>query len=288
MKGELILTNLPLTIQTLDIYRRRLFMNLTAFPNLSQSYNLTHLRITTNYQFSSRTYGKVSNLQSKLPSSIQYLRLDNFNLDRFPNFVNFTQLIELHFYYIGNIVDHYSFVSSQIPSKLQRISIYFSDVGFKGILNFTQLITDSNHNEHDNNLNESVVIRNYSVGLKEVYMTNVNFDSVDFRGVGRTTQISLDQRVPCAVESLYRFTTQDYICTRRLKRQCTGEENCLDTCQCFKLPDDWQPSLNDFYTYVIIIFIHNYVLSDLPFNISRFWYAIQHTTKRFDGCQVMR
>ena len=61
-----------------------------------------------------------------------------------------------------------------------------------------------------------------------------------------------------------------------MEKNCIGEQECLKTCQCFALPDDWQPALNDFYTYVLYIlyqfipFVNHVCISLLLYRISAF------------------
>ena len=77
------------------------------------------------------------------------------------------------------------------------------------------------------------------------------FKSVDFRGINDNTLVKLSIYIPCSTNSNNDNNESDLFCPLRTKRKCTGERKCLESCQCFEIPDDWQPALNDFYTYVL-------------------------------------
>lgn len=242
IQGELDLRHLPPTTQRFDIsYAQGLFLNLTAFPDMSQLSNMTYLRIFCTYPY--LMYGTVENLGVKFPPNLEHLSLRYFTMNKFPDL---SQLNNLTYLYFGevNIKNKYSFVSSQLPSQLQYIHIY--DAQLKGTLNFTRLLADSD----ENIVNGTLTISNLSVSnLKWAELSSNDFDSVDFRGLPDDATVLLDRFVPCAAQSLY-SGEEEYICTTRHRYYCTGESECLDTCECFKLPDDWEPGLNDFYTYV--------------------------------------
>ena len=230
---------LPTGLQSLRLE----YVPMETFPNLGMLYELSDLHFS-DYD----TY--VYNIKSdQLPPNVENLQLmsNGITLDPFSNFDQFPHLKSIHFRDI-NIQDKYSFVTSQLPPNLQ--SIRLEEMGLKGVLNFTQLLAE--YNIYDANISKF-----NSSSINSIILLNVNFDIVDFRGLDDKTFVQLDEDIACALESKYPGLSisqlKEYICTRRRESHCTGETDCLNTCQCFKLPDDWQPSLNDFYTYVIFI-----------------------------------
>ena len=120
--------------------------------------------------------------------------------------------------------------------------MYIDDVPLTGTLNFTRLMATH-------------IISNTSVELRSLDFHRVKFTNVDFRGLGDDTWVYLRKEIACAAVSVYpnTGTVDDIICILRRDSACTGEGECIETCQCFKLPDEWQPGLNDFYTYVLYI-----------------------------------
>lgn len=96
MRGELILDNLPSTLQTFDIksYTSYLSINLTNFPDLTQLYNLTFLAINMY-----RTVGVADNLGSKCPLNLQSLMLHDFIFDQFPDV---SSLVNLNTFFLSS------------------------------------------------------------------------------------------------------------------------------------------------------------------------------------------
>ena len=241
--GTNLTTKLPPNVKslTLEDFRIDTFPNLVNYTNL-ESLELDNINMDNDI---------IANLTDIIPLQLKSITLDvnNPNFDYFPNFLSFDQLQYISFSGIG-VIHKSSFVSTTFPSRLQRI--YIDDMELQGILNFTRLISQYSYN-HSN----TSIIDTSNVKLSYVRFYQVAFTSVDFRGIGDYTDVTLSSEIVCAAESVYPDRdTSDYICTVRSQAYCIGEKACIETCQCFRLPDDWQPSLNDFYTYVIYRIIY--------------------------------
>ena len=238
--GSLILDNLPQTIQSFEMVIRScgMSMNFTAFPNISHLTSLHTFKINMCYNRTKLPHtGIVTDLYLKLPHGIEYLYLVAFTMDKFPNFENFTNLTTLTIRE-GNITnDNESFVSSTLPPILDDLDVS-GTIGLKGHLDFRSLMPRSPY-----------------LSLVDLELDNPTIQSVDFRGLNYRTHVYLSPNVGCSVNSVYGDThnssSSNYICINsRSNFECTGEEQCLATCRCFEIPQDWEPAFNDFYTYV--------------------------------------
>ena len=203
-------------------------------------YHLSNLsRLYINLHNYDNYIGVVTDLDLKLPQNLQFLYLDYFIMNTFPNFANFNQLkqVEMYFCIIKN--DNASFVSSTLPANLQYLNL--SEMyGFSGELDFRSLMPHSRH-------------------LTYIYLHpsgDTTFQGVDFRGINDNTYVWLSSDIGCTASSVYGnnnsvSSIENYVCLHeRTDEECTGEKECVSTCFCFEIPQDWQPALNDFYTYV--------------------------------------
>ena len=232
--GALILDNLPNTIQWFNAHGCCIHINLNKFPNISHLSNLDVIGIDLNYSY---TNGVAEDLGLKLPNNLRVLEIYDFVMDKFPHFSNFSQLQELRMKG-GSIENGDSFVSSILPPKLEDICLEHVG-GLTGDLDFRSLMP-------------------HSPNLTYIYLdTTTTFSSVDFRGINDNTHVYLSSFISCTVNSIYGDNNNaissnvNYGCLgERTSDSCTGEKDCLSTCQCFEIPQDWQPALNDFYTYV--------------------------------------
>ena len=173
--GSLILDNLPRTIQIFDITGSGFHLDLTTFPNISHLNNLRELKIGL-YDF----IGVATDLGSKLPQNLQFLRLWRFVMDKFPNFAKLTKLRYLRIY-DGNIAnDNGSFVSSTLPPNLEYLILY-TMYGLTGELHFSSLMP-------------------HSPNLTYIYLDpqgDSTFQSVDFRGINDDTYVFLPRSIGC-------------------------------------------------------------------------------------------
>ena len=235
--GSLILDHLPQTIETLNIEGCCLDINLTQFADISHLHNLHTLILNSKGDH----YGIATDFGEKLPDNLKIISIDNFIMDKFPNFANFSQLGEIQMWNC-DIMKHDSFVSTTLPPQLQTIRLFFwysSNTGLSGQLDFRPMMQQSPN---------LTLIELYTYG-------DIAFDSVDFRGINDDTAVGLPMKVQCSINSVYGKKMNDtgisFAClSSRTEYICNGERDCLSTCQCFEIPQDWQPALNDYYTYV--------------------------------------
>ena len=90
LKGDLMLDNLPATIQGFGIwYTWGLSMNLSQFPDLRHLHNLTFFYVYLGSSLS----GVADNLGLKLPLQLKYLGVgDYFQFQKFPDFSAFSHM----------------------------------------------------------------------------------------------------------------------------------------------------------------------------------------------------
>ena len=238
--GKLILDHLPMTIQYFHVRGKCLDLNLTAFANISHLSNMHTLYI--DLYDSSNYIGVATNLGSKLPQNLQDLHLEQFTMDKFPNFVNFRQLKWVSMQYSNITNDATTFVSSTLPQSLKHLDLSGA-YGIIGDLDFRSLMP-------------------YSPSLAYINLhtwgdDGATFSSVNFRGINDNTTVYLSSGIGCTINSIYGEKNEsissyrNYACVNeRTLASCTGEQECLSTCQCFEISQDWHPALNDFYTYV--------------------------------------
>ena len=223
--GSIILDNLPNTTESFNVYGSSFHLDLTTFPNLS------HISGLYRFEINVSCHGVATDLGLKLPN-LNYLYLHHFAIDKFPNFINFTRLELVEMYYCNITNDDSSFVSSTLAPNLKELHSHFIH-GLTGELDFRSLMP-------------------YSPNLTRIVfgiVGDTKFQSVDFRGINDDTYVTLPLDIGCTANSVF-GDNNSFCFNSRLGRDCTGEDECLSLCQCFEIANDWQPALNDFYTYV--------------------------------------
>ena len=180
-------------------------------------------------------------------NSIQYIDITdspNIIIDTFPNLVNFSELVYLSIQHVS-ITDPDSFVNSVLSPKLRNLDLSGTD--YNGYLNFETLMP-------------------HSAELENITLDSIKIELVNFWGLNDDTNVVLTEDSVCTIDSY--FTSRDNydwnsnastmienldraLCIPRKATHCTGTQECLNTCECFIISTEWQPALNDFYTYVV-------------------------------------
>ena len=287
--GALTLSNLPNTIQNISILN---CLNLVFDQNYHSNYNynydhnnsqnmynmntsslmvfpdLSHL--TQLIFFSLNNFnlnGTIINLGEKIPNNLEQFYLitgktfeRSWYLERFPIFNNVSQLTRVTIK--CEIINKASFVDILLPPKLEYLDARTNRLS--GILDFRQ-------------------IRRNSPNLNEILLNTNDFTDVNFFGLDDDTIVSLSKENSCDKNAYFANKRQVdnpdnwtvnalAICEERISYRCKGVEDCFDTCVCFKIPQDWQPALNDFYTITASLVLLFVVITSIAFSPSIKWY----------------
>ena len=115
-------SKLPLQLEYLGLGYYFLFQK---FPDFSAFSKMTTLYLGAHYSYGIGRYGDKTciNLTKKLPPNVKSLTLDDFRLDTFPNFVNYTNLKSLELNNINMDNDIITNLTDIIPVGVKIISI---------------------------------------------------------------------------------------------------------------------------------------------------------------------
>ena len=277
--GVVTLSNIPKTIQKIKIKNCENLAfardncdysyncnHITSpmFPDLSQLSNLIHFELI-NFNLT----GTITNLRDKIPNNLKELHLEttkeftnNWNLQKFPTFNNVSLLTTVTIR--CEIVEKESFVDILLPPKLE--SLYAEKNNLNGTIDFRK-------------------IRRNSPNLNVIYLDDNHFTNVNYFGLNDDTIVRLEKDNSCDLDAYFankqkvgnpdNFTLNELIlaiCAERSSPKCKGTQNCFETCVCFKIPPDWSPALNDFYTITATLVLLFVIITSIAFSPSIKWY----------------